>query len=585
MTDTLRRRLIAVLSADVAGYTGLMEADEVGTHTRLMRLDAAVVRPCIADRGGRIVKHTGDGFLAAFDSVLDAADCALSIQENTARAATTDGGAPLLFRMGLNLADAIVEPHDIFGEGVNLAARLQQSAEPGGLVVSAAAADQLRGRSGLEFADLGTLMLKNLQRVVRAFAVRSRLGTLLPAGVAQRPPDDRPSIAVLPFRLAPEDTEGAWFAEGVIEGIIHTLAGIDGLFVISRGTSLAYAGGTGDPRAIGQELGVRYMLTGSVRRAGSRLRILTELVEPATGSVIRSDRHEGAVTDLFDMQDRIAAEVVAAIAPSVRDRELQRAKRKHPDSMTGYDLVLQGLDVLYRLDRESFDRARGLLQQAMAYDPGYAPAYSHAATWHMFRIGQGWSQRRDDDVAEAARCAGAALQRDPSDAVALSIHGHMLSFTKREYQAARHFLDRAIAVGPNCHMAWALSSATAGYLCEGERAVQHAEQALRLSPRDPFAFFAEHMLSQAHYVAGDWTQAVTWGRRAAARNGLLTSNLRTLAAALVQGGAIEEARAVAHRMLAIDPTFSLTSFAAQSPMQPDQLHLHVPRLRAAGLPD
>ena len=586
MIAALQRQLVAVLAADVAGYVRLMEAREEETHGRLMRLMHAVVLPVIADHRGRLVKHTGDGFLAAFDSTLDATDCALAIQAASARANAAEPAAPpLLFRMGLNVADAIIEPHDIFGGGVNLAARLQQSAEPGGLVVSATAAAMLRGREYILLADLGELALKHMERPARAFAVHARGEVPPPPSLLPPLPDDRPSIAVLPFRSHPTDPEGAFFAEGIIEGIIHVLAGIEALFVLSRASTLSYAGAPQDPHRVGQDLGVRYVLQGSVYRAGTRLRIATELCDTATGRVIRADRHDGIATDVFDLQDRMAAQVVADIAPTVHERELARALRKRPDSLTAYDLVLQALDLLYRLERESFPRARGLLQQAIALDPGYAPAWSHAATWHMFNIGQGWSLSREEDFAEAARCADAAIERDGNDATALAIRGHMLSFTRRDYVAAMHCLDRAIAVGPSCAMAWTLGSATCGYLDDGARAVERAERALQLAPFSPFAFFGEHMLSQAHYVSGNFDAAAAWGRRAAARNPNLTSNLRTLAAALAAKGELDEARWIAKRVLAIEPEFRLSRFAARTPFIPAVLERHLPRLRAAGLPD
>jgi tetratricopeptide (TPR) repeat protein len=335
---------------------------------------------------------------------------------------------------------------------------------------------------------------------------------------------------------------------------------------------------------VGRDLGVRYVLSGIARRAGDRLRIFTELADAATGGILRADQREGSSADLFEMQDRIAEEVVAAIAPAVHDSELQRAMRMHPDSVTAYDLLLQALDLLYQLRRQTFDRARGLLQQAMAQDPGYAPAYSHAATWHMFRIGQGWSAKIEEDAAEAERCAVAALERDHNDAVALAIHGQMLSFTKHDYRAAMIFLDRAIAAGPSCHMAWTLSSTTSGWIGDGKRAVEHARRALQLSPFDPFAFFAEHILSQGHYVNGEYEEAVAWGRRAATSNPSLASNLRTLAASLVALGEVDEARKIGQRILAADPEFRLAAFASRSAMAPTVLNGFMSRLRSAGLP-
>jgi TolB-like protein/tetratricopeptide (TPR) repeat protein len=562
-----------------------MEAAEEATYARLKELLATLVEPAIKRHGGRLVKSTGDGFLAMFDGAIEATDCAVKLQQRLARMPAKRDRPAILFRMGINLTEAIIEPQDIFGDGVNLAVRLQASAEPGGIVVAAAVADGLRTRPGFRLADLGELTLKHLRRPVHAFAVK------LPSGAAPRatlhiaPPDDRPSIAVLPFRLLPEEeAKDSWFAEGIIEGIIHILSGIENLFVISRGTSLAYAGQAVDPRRVGRDLGVRYVLSGIARRTGDRLRIFTELADAATGSVLRADRREGKAADLFEMQDRIAGEVVAQIAPAVHDSELQRAMRMHPDSVTAYDLLLQGLHVLYMLRRESFDRARGLLQQAMAHDPGYGPAYSHAATWHMFRIGQGWSANVGEDAAEAQRCAAAALERDANDAVALAIHGQMLSFTQHDYANARLFLDRAIAAGPSCHMAWTLSSTTAGWTGDGRRAVEHAERAMQLSPLDPFAFFAEHMLSQGHYVAGEYEEAVAWGRRAASLNPMLASNLRTLAASLMGLGDPDGARDIARRILEGDPGFSVAAYAARSALTPQVLAPFAAHLRAAGLP-
>ena len=582
---SMKRRLLALLAADTAGYTLLMELHEEDTHARLSQLRTEIIDPCIRSHRG-IVKHIGDGFLAQFASTTDAVDCAMSIQDSLTRAASGSEHAPILLRIGIHLADVIVEPNDIFGDGVNLAARLQASAEPGGIVISSAVAEQLRTRADIQLIDLGVLNLRHMRRPVRAFSVATHATSPLPRLAATLAlPQDRPSIAVLPFSLRAAGEDDTWFADGVIEGIIHVLSGIENLFVIGRGTCLAYADGDVDPRAVGRDLGVRYVLTGSVSRSASWLRIQTELIDATTGNIISSKRHDGAVADLFDMQDDIALDVVAAIAPAVRDHELARALRKHPDSMTSYDLVLQALDLMYRLEEELFHRARGLFQQAIAHDPAYAPAYSHSATWHSFRIGQGWSPDIQADAAEAARCALAAIERDRNDAVALAIYGQILSFTRRDYQGARYFLDHALSLGPSCHMAWSLSSTTAGWTGDGARAVEHARRALQLSPFDPFTFFTEHMLSQGYYVSGDYEQAVAWGRRAAMRNEMLTSNLRTLTASLVALGDMQEARETAQRVLAVEPGFRLERFAARSAFRREILEYHIPRLRAAGLPD
>jgi class 3 adenylate cyclase/TolB-like protein len=589
-----RRSRVAVLACDVAGYTRLMEEREDETHERLMRLLDAVIRPEVAERRGRVVKSTGDGVLASFDDVAQAARCALAIQDGAARVAAEKPAAPpLLLRMGVTLADVIVEAHDIFGEGVNLAARLQGAAEPGGILVSSAVAAALRDCPGMELAEVGELTLKHIARPVRAFALRPP-GDAQPAAlsplpaVAARllgPGDGRPSIAVLPFRTRPGAEEDAYFAEGVIEGILQVLAGIETLFAIARGSTQAYAGQSPDPREVSAALGVRYVLSGSAHRAGSRLRISTELADGATGAVVRADRHEGALTDLFEMQDRIAIDIVAAIAPAVRDAELQRALQKHPDSMTAHDHLLRALTLCYRTDRESFDLARGCFQQAIAESLGWAAPRAHAAHWHIIRVSQGWASDPDVDSREAARLAAAALERDPSNALALAIQGHALSFARKAHDEAAGLLERALRAGPNVPLVRALASFNHGYRGDWRGAVAHAEQALRLSPLDPFAYFYESAIAQSLTIGGDHAAAVGWGRRALAGNPGFVSNLRTLIVACVGLGDLEAARAVAARLRGIDPGFNLTDYAARTPLSGELLDTFVARLRAAGLPD
>ena len=269
---SMKRRLLALLAADTAGYTLLMESHEEDTHAGCPQLRTEVINPCIRSHRG-IVKHVGDGFLAQFASTTDAVDCAISIQDSLTRAASGSEHAPILLRIGIHLADVIVEPNDIFGDGVNLAARLQANAEPGGIVISSAVAEQLRTRADIQLIDLGVLNLRHMRRPVRAFSVATHATSPLPRLAATLAlPQDRPSIAVLPFSLRAAGEDDTWFADGVIEGIIHVLSGIENLFVIGRGTCLAYADGDVDPRAVGRDLGVRYVLTGSVSRSASWLR-------------------------------------------------------------------------------------------------------------------------------------------------------------------------------------------------------------------------------------------------------------------------------------------------------------------------
>ncbi len=583
--NAAQRRLVAVLAADVVGYSTLMEADEEGTHERMQRLVVASIDPSIGEHRGRLINRIGDGFLATFDSALDAAGCAIAMQQGFARLGVSPGLPPIRLRIGLNIADVIVDDNDVFGDGVNLAARLQAMAEPGGVVVSTTVAEQLRGRPGIALIDLGEQRLKNIRRPVRAFGMRARgIAPTLPP--PELPPlgADRPSIAVLPLRQPHADPDDAYLADGMIEGVIHVLAGLPDLFVIAHGSTAAFAGAEADPRMVGRSLGVRYVLDGTFRRVGARLRITTRLIDVEDGSLLRVGRFDGAPDDIFEMQDRASADVVATIAPSVRERELARAVRKPPESQSAYDCVLRALDLMPRLDHGGFDRARALLQQAVVADPNYAVAWSYLAFWHLIRLAQGWTPSAAEDVTQAGQAAEAALAHDPGNATALAIKGHFLSYTQRDFVGAAALLERAVAAGPNNPLAWCLSSATSGYLGDYARAVEQAQQALRLSPIDPFAYLSEYLLGQTHYLAGDMVEAVRVGRRVAARNHMHAANLRTLAASLVAAGDAAGAQAVARRLLAIDPKFSLAAFAQRTPLTGAVLETFVARLREAGLP-
>jgi adenylate cyclase len=580
-----QRRLAAVLAADVVGYTRLTEAHEEYTHSWLMRLRKEVLDPGIVVHHGHRIKNTGDGFLATFDSARDAIQCALSLQREVAtQTADQPTDQRITFRMAINVADVIVEDGDIYGEGVNVAARLQAYAEPGSIVVTNAVAEQIGGELGVGTTDLGDLYLRNLARPVRVFALRDQAIRPILIGDAPAGSEPRPSIAVLPFRKHQTEPEDGYFADGIVDDIIHALGALKELFVISRGSTLGYGGSMIDVRAIGRELGVRYVLYGSVRRAGGRLRIGTELSDTETGAVIHSDQYDGNLADLFELQGRISLKVVKTIAPHVREQELRRALRKHPHNMTAYDLVLQALDLLYRMDHQSFSRARGLLQQAMCHDPSYAPAYSYTAYWYVFRVGE-LGSADPADVTAGAQYAAAAIERDSNDALALAIYGHVQSFLLKDYERAISFLDRALIAGPSLAMAWTMSSATCGYIGDGATAVHRAEQGVRLSPLDALMFWHEGILANAHYVNGNYEQAVAWARTAIGRNDSIRFVIRTLIASLAALGRTDEAAQAAMHLLRVQPDFRLGAYAKRCPFRAPILENWIARLRSAGLPD
>jgi adenylate cyclase len=583
----LRRRLAAILAADVVGYTRLMEAHEEDTHIRLMQLRSAVLSPGVTARHGRIVKNTGDGFLATFDTARDATRCALSLQEAVAaHTAGMPADQRISFRMGVNAADIILEKDDVYGDGVNIAARLQTYAPSGGVVVSGAVAEQLGDDLNVNVIDLGDVHLRNIGRPVRVYALHPPAQPAKLVGEAAAGSEARPSIAVLPFRMNLASPDQVYFADGIVYDIVRGLAALKELFVVSRGSALGYGGRTIDVRQIGRQLGVRYVLYGSVQRTSTMIRIGTELSDAESGEVISSDQYEGDLGDLFALQDRIAVSVVKKIAPQVRERELMRAMRKHPQNLTAYDLVLQALDLLYRMDYDSFSKARGLLEQAIAHDPDYTLAYSYVALWYVFRIGEIGSPDPDGDAAAGARYATEAIERGgDDDALALAVSGHVLSFLLHDFHKARTILERAVAAGPSSAMAWSMASATSGFLDDGPTAVRQGEQGVRLSPLDARSFWHEGLLGQAHYVNGDYEQALEWVRSSVSRNGLIRFTQRLLIATLGALGRREEAAEAARRYLQIQPDFRVSSYARHCPFRGVALETWLGHLRSAGLPD
>jgi adenylate cyclase len=580
------RHRATVLAADVVGYSRLMEVDEEGTHARLMRLRFSLMEPMVALHHGRVIKNTGDGFMAMFNSAVAGLEAAHAMQRSVMVAeADVPADRRIAFRMGINVADVIVEDHDIYGDGVNVAARLQTLAEPGGIVISGIVAEQAGGTFGMQSVDLGQLQMRNRKHPVRVLSLRLPGAPANLVGEGEAGAEARPSIAVLPFRKLTAGGDDGYFVDGIVDNIIQSLAALRELFVISRGSTLGFGGGPIDARAIGRSLGVRYLLYGSVQRSGECLRIGTELSDAESGEVLRADHYDGNMRQLFLLQDRIAEETAKIVAPRVREHELGRVMRKHPQDMTAYDLVLQALDCLYRLDYASFSRARGLLQRAMIVDPKYAPAFALAARWHSIRVGQEWSPDYSLDREEAARLATAAIELDENDALAWALYGHTRSFLAKDFDSAIASFDRAIAVCPNLALAWTFKGATLSFLGEGPSALRCARKGLQLSPMDLHVFFAEHILSQSHYVNGDVAEAAYWARRSYRRNDRSTSNMRVLVASLVSVGDIEGARSIARHHAEIAPAFTLSAWSERTPFTGALLERLEEQLKAAGFPE
>ena len=591
----IERRLAAVFAADIVGFSAMIARAEEETHRRVGSEINRIFRE-IERSHGRVFSFAGDSVMAEFPSAVEALKCALRVHADAGRRnAKLTPEQRLMFRIGINSGEVMVEKERTGGNAVIVAARLEALSEPGGICLSASVFEQAGRTVAAAYEPMGEHRLKNIRDPVMIYSIRASACSSwisMPALPRQNVPstsevgaDYRPSLAVLPFRTLQKDQSDAYFAEGMIDDIIRELGGLKDLLVISRSSTSGFARQPLDVRRVGHELDVRYVLHGSVRRSGEALRIAVELSEAQTRSVIWADRFDGELVDLFDLQDRIALRVATSIAPQLRDLELSRAQRKHPDSMTAYDLTLQALSVFNRMDRASLQQARGLFEQALVHDRDYAPAHSHLASLHMRWIGQGWSDDLAADVTLAANAAQMAIERDPNDALGLAIYGHLQSYLLKDYNVAQHYLERAIGVGPSCAWAWTYSGLTRGYLGDTATAIARSERAVRLSPIGADTFWLEHYLSQAYYLAGRYDDAIAWGRMSASHSSANTSNLRCLIASLVAAGKMDEARKFAHHLLQLVPDYHLATFKAQTPLRREVRDLFVDRLRMAGVPD
>ena len=585
----VERRLAAILAADVAGYSRLMSADETGT-LRALSAHREVLDRLIAEHGGRIANTAGDSVLAEFPSVVDAVQCAVVVQDQLA---ASNNGIPeydrLRFRIGVHLGDVLVRGSDILGDAVNISARLQSLAEPGGVCISGAAYDYVRKSLPMTYADLGPQAVKNIEEPVRAFLVGPVGSEPAPSSPSTQPfralpLPDKPSLAVLPFANLSGDPEREYLADGITDEIITALAKVRWFFVIAGNSSFTFKGRATDTKQVGRDLGVRYVLEGSVRQAGQRLRITGQLIEAETGSHLWADRYEGTVEDVFEFQDRITENVVGAIEPRLRVAEMERAKRKRPESLNAYDRFLRALSQFYLASRDGMAATLRLLEETIRLDPDYGPPYALAAQCHVYYITQGWTDDRARDQAEGERLAHAALERDREDPTVLWMAGHALGFLTRDYETALALLDRSLALNPNsasayCFSAW--SRCCAGF---PEIAIPQVQAALRLSPIDRNIFMFQSALAVAYCMTGQHEKAVEWGQRAVQEQPRWTGSYRPLACSLAHLGRVEEAKSVVVRLLEIDPTYSL-DFIKRIYMPSAGRDIFMAGLRLAGSPE
>jgi TolB-like protein len=506
----VERRLAAILAADVAGYSRLMGIDEEGTLAQLKAHRRELIDPEINEHRGRIVKTTGDGMLIEFTSVVDAARCAVNIQRGMAeRNAGVDQDKRIEFRIGVNLGDIIIDEGDIFGDGVNVAARLETIAEPGGICISEDAFRQIRGKIDNACEDLGEQRLKNITNPVQAYRVRlhDRGGPKSPLALT-----DKLSIAVLPFQNMSGDPEQEYFADGMVDDIITALSRFPDLFVIARNSSFVYKGRPVDTGQAARELGVRYILEGSVRKAGNRVRITGQLIDATSRAHLWADRFEGMLEDVFDLQDRITERVVGELLPSIMKAEIERAKRKPPASLVAYDYVLRAMP-LFVAETGAIE-AFELLNEALRLDPEFARAHAMLAHLNEQRYRDRADRNRDEAREAAERHARTAVVYGWDDGWALAHAGFVLAIPVKDVAAARAVLDRAVALNPNSAVALSFRSIIRATTGDPQAGIADAEKALRLSPRDPFAYSGEMALTFAHFDLGDYDTASLHAHRA-----------------------------------------------------------------------
>jgi TolB-like protein len=582
--EHLVRRLTAIFAADVAGYSRLTGMDEEGTHVRLKEHLRVLIDPKVAAYRGHIVKNTGDGLLAEFKSVVDAMRCAVDVQRGMAeRNSDVPPNNRIEFRIGINVGDIIEDNGDIFGDGVNVAARLEAIAEPGGICISDDAHRQLRDKLDIVFDDAGEQNLKNIERPVRAFRVRDG------AAASPRPTlalPNKPSIAVLPFQNLSADPEQEYFADGVVEDITMALSLFRWLFVIARNSSFTYKGRAVDVKQVGRELGVRYVLEGSVRKAGNRVRIAGQLIDAETGAHLWAGRFDGALEDMFDLQDHVTSSVVGAIAPKLQREEIKRARRKPTENLDAYDYYLRGLASVRRWTKDANAEALQLFCKAIELDPGLACAYGMAAWCCVRRKALGWMNERVQESAEGVRMARKAVQLGGDDPVALCMGGYALAFVAQEFDDAAAFMDRGLVVNPNLAQAWMLSAWLRVWRGEPDLALEHVAHAMRLSPLDPSMYGMEGAMAYAHFLASRYDMASSCAEKSMRDNPTFLLAICISAASNALAGRLEPAQKAMARALEFNPDLRASNLRdLASFRQAEDLAVFAQGLRKAGLPE
>lgn len=582
------RRLVAIFAADVAGFARSVGSNETETlHT--LRSHLEIVNRLIVGRGGRVANTAGDSVLAEFPSAVHALQCAVEVQREIAEA--NDALAPdrrLELRIGLHVGDVVVSEGDLLGDSVNIAARLEGFARPGGVCVSSAVYEHVRRLLPYQFSDLGSQTFKNIDEPVRAFALTSDLPprSIEPGEAephAPLPLPDKPSIAVLPFVNMSGDADQEYFADGLVEELITGLSRVKAFFVIARNSTFVYKGRHVDVRQVSRDLGVRYVLEGSIRRAGSRVRITGQLIDATTGHHVWADRFEGDIFDIFELQDQVTDSVVGAVEPSIRLQEIRQARTKPTSSVTAYDLYLRALPRFYSMTREGFSEVRRLTNEALTIDPEFTLAKALGAYIRSLSVSQVWHE--PDDVKVAVRMAGEVLAEARDDPTCLRFAAQVLAYSACEYDRALAAIERSLSLNPSSAQGYTGSGWVHAHAGLPDVAIEHFHRALRLSPLDPEKGIALSGMGMSYLMLGRLAEALQVGE-SALREMNYASAHRVVINALVGLGRLEEARAAAHRLMTAFPTYTLTLQRQINPWRDKAFaERYVEALRVAGVPE
>ncbi|MFG3591048.1 adenylate/guanylate cyclase domain-containing protein [Bradyrhizobium sp. RDI18] len=586
----MARKLAAIIAADVVSYSRLMGVDEAETLAALKTHRRDLIDPNIAEHQGRIVKTTGDGLLIEFPSVIEAVQCAVEVQRAMQeRNSDVPADHRIEFRVGINLGDIIIDGDDIYGDGVNVAARLEGLAEANGICVSRVVHDQVRDKLGLGFEDLGERQLKNIARPVRVFRIATPdIGLRTQSANPALAIPDKPSIAVLPFTNMSGDPEQDYFADGMVEDIITALSHFKALFVIARNSSFTYKGRAVDVKVVGRELGVRYVLEGSVRKAANRVRITGQLVDTATGAHLWANRFDGGLGDIFDLQDQVTENIVGAIAPAVEKAEIERARRKPTERLDAYDHYLRGLAKSYQdASQQACSEALHLFNCAIKLDPDFATAYARAAFCYANAKAFGWISLTPEEVAEVSRLAHRAVELDRDDAIALADSGWALAYVVRDLDRGAALIDRALALNSNVAEAWDCGGWVKNWLGEYELAIKRFTRAIRLSPLDPWVAPMRAGTAHAHFFLSRYDEAASWAAMALQDNPNSQPLLRIGAASNAMAGRLDQAQKAVVRLRQLNPTRRVSNL--KNVLGPyrraEDISRYEEGLRRAGLPE